>query len=484
MAKPKVIPNSALKAALLDAVKADEILPALARYEYRKAHPGADLPGDGPTVAEFLPVFNPSFGPGGGDAVQAWERGNEWCNAAHEDCIAAVGAEGLAKYRAGHEALQARLRERYPSPWGGVETPPEAFEEVCAGHWEQHHSLWVDAGKAKPDERIRHPLAEFMRQWLAEALTIEAETRADKRILPRIVAGDEPLAITVGSLFRGLHEGRRTTQPELPLWPGVPARKRVPILDVVDAAGVPVVQRGGAPLALRLFVRALSAVPPSSRGASVPLSVRVGDLLNALWPVSETTGRRTWRAGEHWPKLCAVLLEARDYAIHDGKGRWFPLSLRYLPDIPARDLTKRLDEWVILDVAFPEGATSGPPVALPVMDRLMVQSPARWRAFIASHCIAWAPGTTRVPVMRGPRNTGRLTWARAVSAYPVLTLDDMRRLAFGNDPHRSTLAKVKAAFRDLPGLVVLDETAHDERTGDVGFRVVPEAAAEAIRRKE
>ena len=256
----------------------------------------------------------------------------------------------------------------------------------------------------------------------------------------------------------------------------MPARKRVPLLDVVDAAGVPVVQRGGAPVPLRLFVRALSAVPVADRGPNtVRLAVRVGDLLDALWPAPE--GRKHgWRAGRHWPMLCGTLESVSQYAIHDGHGRWFPLALRYLPD------ALRLDDDIVLDVAFPPGATSGPPVVLPVMDRLMVQSAARWRAFIAAHCIAWLPGATRVPVMRGTRKTDRYTWTRDVSSYPVLTLDDRRRLAFGADRHKRTAA-VDAVFRDLPGLVVLDEQAQDARTGEVGFRVVPEAVAEAIGRK-
>ena len=123
--------------------------------------------------------------------------------------------------------------------------------------------------------------------------------------------------------------------------------------------------------------------------------------------MSPTTGRRTWRVGRDWSKLRHALLNAREYAIHDGCGRWFPLGLRYLPDALMRDNpdTALLDELVVLDVALPEGATSGPPVALPAIDALMVQSPARWRAFIAAHCIAWIPGITRVPVMRGSAST-------------------------------------------------------------------------------
>ena len=80
-------------------------------------------------------------------------------------------------------------------------------------------------------------------------------------------------------LFAGLHEGRRIEAPELPLWEGAPVSKRVPILDVVDAAGVPVMQRGGAPVELKLFVRALSSVPPSARARlSVRLAVNVEEL--------------------------------------------------------------------------------------------------------------------------------------------------------------------------------------------------------------
>ena len=279
----------------------------------------------------------------------------------------------------------------------------------------------------KQRPRIRHPLVPLVAAWQTSAGTVEPESRADKRILPRIVAGDEHLDVAMGSLIRGVHEGRRVEQPDLPLWPGVPARKRVPLLDVVDAAGVPVSQRGGAPIPLRLFVRVLSAVPPAARTQpSVRLAVKLGDLLDALWPKPESGSRRGWRAGTHWPKLRHALEHARDYEIHDGRGRWWPLALRYMPD------ALRLDEYVELDIAFPPGATSGPPVALPVMDRLMVQSAAQWRAFIAGHCIAWIPGTTRVPVMRGGRKTSRHTWSRDVSAYPVLTFEDRRRLAFGH----------------------------------------------------
>ena len=63
----------------------------------------------------------------------------------------------------------------------------------------------------------------------------------------------------------------------------------------------------------------------------------------------------------------------------------------------------------------------------PDMDRLSVESAPRWRAYIAAHSVAWQPGTTRVPVPR----TGRFVWTRNLATYPVLTLNDRRRFAFG-----------------------------------------------------
>ena len=457
--------DRALTEALLAAVAADEVLAALTRIEYRRVHPGRDCPDDAAIPSE--------------SALCEWLP----------DCPPAAQDEARAAALATGEGLDALMRApqelRDTGAWLWTSSNERlAFVGIARSAlivwWEAEYlqAVWL----AKPEPRPRHPLAPIVAAWLDRPREVEAETRPDKRILPHITGGDEHPAREVGMLFAGLHEDRRIEQPELPLWEGTPGRKRVPVLDVVDAAGVPVVQRGGAPIPLRLFVRTLSAVPMEQRGEpSTRLVVKLKDLLDALWPKTEA-GVRGWRPGKHWPELQRTLESVSQYAIHDGKGRWFPLALRYMPD------SLRLDDDVVLDVAFPRRSTSGPVVALPVMDRLMVQSAARWRAFIAAHCIAWVPGSTRVPVMRkGPGGrmvkAGGRTWTRDVDAYPVLTLEDRRRLAFGADRHDYGRAKVDAAFRDLPGLVVLDEAAQDERHGEAGFRIVPEEAAAAIGRK-
>lgn len=453
----------ALTAALNAAATAPAILDALARACWHNAHDGADCPDDAiPSESDLC----------------------EWL----PGCPSAAQDEATAAALATGEGLDALMRApqelRDTGAWLWTSTNKRlaivgiARSTLIVWEVEYLQAVWL----AKPEPRPRHPLAPIVAAWLDRPREVEAETRPDKRILPHITGGDEHPAREVGMLFAGLHENRRIEQPELPLWEGTPRRKRVPVLDVVDAAGVPVVQRGAAPVPLRLFVRTLSAVPMGQRGEpSTRLAVKLGDLLDALWPKTEA-GVRGWRPGKHWPELQRTLESVSQYAIHDGKGRWFPLALRYMPD------SLRLDDDVVLDVAFPPGAKSGPPVVLPVMDRLMVQSAARWRAFIAAHCIAWVPGSTRVPVMRkGPGGrmvkAGGRTWTRDVDAYPVLTLEDRRRLAFGLDPRHSSTAAVNKAFRDLPGLVVLDESTQDERHGEAGWRIVPDDAAAAIRRK-
>ena len=275
-----------------------------------------------------------------------------------------------------------------------------AFRESC------------EPGETAPE----HPAITLVRAWLSRVVTVTPETRRDRRILPRITVSESRPERRAGMLFGGIHEGRRIEAPELPLFPKVAPEKRVPILDLVDLAGVPVMARGrGAPLPMRLFVRALASVPPAARKLeSTRIALTLRELRDGLFP-------HGWRYGQHWPALRDALIHARDYAIHDGRGRWWPLALRSMPDNP------KLDDHIVLEVAFPPGQHSGPAVNLPAMDALSVESAARWRAYIGASVLAWQPGITRVPARRG----GRFGWARNRDAYPILTVEDRRRLAFG-----------------------------------------------------
>ena len=326
------------------------------------------------------------------------------------------------------------------------------------------HQMWSDLPEqAQPP----HPLGPLVSAWQTQPRQVEPERRRDKRILPRIEIIESRPARQAGQLFANMYDKRHGKAPELPLWPDVAPAKRVPILDIVDSAGVPVMASGrGAPLPLRLFVRVLASVRPADRRQrNVWIALTLGELRDGLFP-------HGWRIGQHWPALREALIHAHTYAIYDGRNEWRPVAVRQIPRTP------NLKALVMIDVAFPPGSHSGPSVLLPEMDALSVQSASRWRAYIAAHSLAWRPGTTRVPTST---NSKRYTWSRNPLTYPILTLADRRRLAFGaGDTKHRTKAEIDAAFRDLPGLCVVTETARNDRTGEVGWLVLPDEAATAI----
>ena len=399
-----------------------------------------------------------------------------WRWQATGDPIAREAAEAALRERIGaaldFDAIMATLesygaiveRPRLVFAAGLRVQPGEVVHGVFVWELIELHLQWAELPE---HDRPRHPVAPLVAAWQrSRPRQVDPERRQDRRILPRIVVGDDPPERRAGMLFGGLHEGRCIARPELPLWPEVASAKRVPLLDLVDAAGLPVMARGkGVPLPLRLFVRALASVPPEHRRLStVRIALTLRELRDGLWP-------NGWRIGQHWPELREALIHARDYAIHDGRGRWFPVALRHMPDAPA------MDDVIVLDIAFPDGSHHGPPVALPDMDRLSVQSAARWRAYIAAHSVAWRPGSTRVP----HPHSGKFVWTRDRAAYPVLTLADRRRFAFGaGDRKHRAHAAVDAAFRELPGLAVVSEREVHPGTGEVGWLVLPEAAACAV----
>ena len=323
------------------------------------------------------------------------------------------------------------------------------------------HAEWLAARTtSNPEQRMRHPLAPILKAWSLRPIPVKPEHRQDKRILPTIKVSEYPERET-GRLFGGLHESRQVAKSTLALWPDMPTPKRVPLLDLVDIAGVPVMLRGrGAPIEQRLFVRTLATVRPEDRKRlTVRIALTLRELRNGLFP-------NGWNRTLQWPHLRHALTTARNYGVHDGRGVWFPLALRYMPDDPG------LDDLIVMDVAFPKGSATGPEVRLPEMDALSVTSGPRWRAYIAGHSLSWKPGQTRV---RNP-SSGRFGWSQDASRYPVATLADLRRLAFGaGDRKHRTRSDIENAWRNLPGLDLFEQ-AVNARTGEVGWRIVPTGA--------
>ena len=330
----------------------------------------------------------------------------------------------------------------------------------------QLHRRWLELpGQGK------HPLAPLIEAWQEHApVQVTPETRKDKRLLAVQVLPPTPERKR-GMLFGGLVNELRDAQ--LPLFQDLapPVRKSVAILDLADASGVPVMSKGrGAPLPLRLFIRAgLSVNPEDRRHSSSQFPVTVAELRDGLFP-------HGWQAGRDWPRIKQALIAARDYRFTDaGGGRWYMLALRRLPPENAHGLPD-LKDHVVLNIAFPEGMTTGPEVDLPAMGKLSVESGPRFRAYIAAQSLAWKPGLTRRPV---PGSSGRYGWSRNPADYPVLTRADRRRLAFGEkDQGNRTRTQVDAAWRDLPGLVVIGEDVIDPKIGERGWRIVPAEVVE------
>ena len=317
-------------------------------------------------------------------------------------------------------------------------------------------------------DRGPHPLERLVREWQERPPLVEQETRKDKRILPKIEVLPAHPARERGMLFGGLTDGRKPSETELPLVPQFSERNRVAILDVVDATGLPIMARGkGAPLALRFGIRSLLTVKPHDRRRqSVRLAITLGELAAGLYP--------TKFYSRDWPKLRNVLLEARNYGmlIEDGRSLWFPWAVRRLP----AEHAPSKDDLVVVDLAFPPGSAEGPLIDLATLDQLGVESAPRYRAYLAVHSLNWQNGITRVPVdMR--RDQWR--WAKDAARYPVVTLEERRRLAFGNDDRKHrTAAEIDAAFANLPGLVIVDRNARDPRSGVKGWRIMPADAVD------
>ena len=403
---------------------------------------------------------------------------------------AAVGGEPLALMAApfGDPANGAALP---PMPgglalywvWLPVRTArpdlaPSPDPEHPGGSVETVHAAWLAA-----DPRPLHPLAPLVDAWQrwreAQPPVVEHETRADRRIMPALrVIGPSTERERGRLLFGGLLDGR-PHEADLVLFPELePVRHRVPLLEIAERTGLPFRSRGkGAPVPARLVVRGgLLNLRPEDRGRPVVrIAVTVGELLDALWPPSPGRGRP--RDAVNWPKLLDALYRARDFHVPDAAGgRWFPLALRRLPaNAESRPRPARAD-LIVLDLAPVPGAETGASVDLPALDRMGVTSGPRWFAYLAGRSLIWRPGVTRRPVPK----TGRYGWSGNPGDYPVLTLADLQRFAFGGrDEKHRTRADILGPWEKLPDLALLPNQT-DARTAIRGYRLLPTEADAAL----
>ena len=440
--------------ALLEAQTSTEILSTMARGIWRNDGMSGQAPSfSGAELAEALHA----------NLIETENilRANERLNALPLLRAACTGGFQLSipKDGASNEQPQADIRPELEILWHvvGAQDDRESLEGL--------HARWAELMPPRPP----HPFIPLVRGWLERPVEVVPEVRKDRRIVPVITAGE-----TNAARLRGLQLGRviRETDAKLPLFPKDNACPRAPIIELVDNAGFPIKSRGrGAALALRFAVRTVLAVSPRDRRNNlVRIALTVKELRDGLFP-------HGWERKRDWQRLRKAMLDARDYGIlvDGGRNIWFPWFVRQLPSLEE----PRLEDLVVIDLALPSGSSTGPIIDLPTLDDLGVNSSPRYRAYIAAHSIAWIQGITRVP---NPQSK-RWNWSREISRYPLLTRQDRRRLAFSErDEGNRTREQVDAAFKQLPGLVVMDEHAVDAETSRRGWRILPMDAANAVKR--
>ena len=337
---------------------------------------------------------------------------------------------------------------------------------------------WMAARKRDRKGCPNHPLAPLVLGWLARPPVVAAESRRDP-LLPVVRSVTEAPEREAGRLaFGGILDAGDVRPGQLALFPGTDG-PRVPLLELVDAHGVPTMAQGrGAPLELAVYVAACIMTPYKARTGRARIVTTVRELRTFLFGDRWQPGATGGRPGD-WERVrSAALGTDRLWLPLDNGDLWRAVAVRKLPGPEVE--SGLLDRQVIFDVELPPGSSDGPPIDRPELSRLRRESGPRFRAFLATHSLAWRPGLTRVP---HPGNRRIRVWTGNPDKYPVLTAEDRRRLAFGAaDQKHRTRAEQDAAWERLPGAVILTRNATTQ-DGRQGLRIVPTEAAEAIRKR-
>ena len=272
-----------------------------------------------------------------------------------------------------------------------------------------------------------NPLAPLVHAWWkAQPQEVTPSLRPTGRIIPGKLAQVEPaIDSRAGSLFSlAAHspDGRQAL-------PGFETLMTGPALPLVlyDLGSGPSSRSQAAPLALRVFIEGLLAVPQKDRGNGRPVAydVSLREFLSWFWPGRTPTPSDYWKALN---EAAEALDDCRVPLIDPDTGRGQMRRIVSIGAIPRGP--KALDDSVRVIVDLPKGSQNGP--QLP--DTLRIwgnRSAPAYRALINLAFHWFKPGQTHFPA--GQRRDGSGTyWARCYEPdrYPMLSDQQLIELCY------------------------------------------------------
>ena len=368
--------------------------------------------------------------------------------------------------------------------------------------------------QARRPASLPHPLAPLVKAWLATAARSRQWDSRNTAIIPAPFAIVRDLRSAQGQLFADGPIGFQSEQRQrsLPGFEGgederLPFGRVVPLM-MFDATGALYESRGqGAPLALRLWVEAVTAPERLDRANSIRVETSLRELVRRLWP-------KGWTGpGRDGTKLLTALRAIDGARIPWPGGYWRAVSVVNMPDV------RNPDSPVPLDVSLPPGSERGPLVYRNVLREYGVTSAPLYRLGLAVAYL-WdryfthnGPLPVLVPVVKRDRagnlldamgnvvqrgrgngkpshwnhpravRTGKYVRNPELSRIPDLRAEDLLLAAFARTDvdamtpgmRRKSLYLVRDAAFDMAGRghAVVQESGDARRSPDWRIRIEP-----------
>ena len=303
----------------------------------------------------------------------------------------------------------------------------------------------------KREDWVAYPLSPIIRAFLQRPLLVKPNRRSDRIIPARIAMAHESDRRMPARFSPPAHvQSTKTGQTLIPgfecEWAPSPA---LPLM-LYDLGGGPNNGKGeGAPLALRIFVEGVLAVPQEARdGQMRVIEVSLREFLSWIAIDSPDAVRRQGRYLDQVQRAVDALDDA-----------WIPIynpvtlhtSVRRVVQVHEIPTGRgALDRSVTVYVDLPPGSENGPVV--PSSLRQWGKTNAGAYRLLLNLCYRWySPGVTRRPVLKSRRGA---FWYQSQNPrdYDPIGIQEVRRMAFPNSDARNLSemnARALKALKDL-----------------------------------